>query len=137
MAHCSTQLLIAEAWPDGTDVVAMVGFFVIALGLPAWGYFFMARDFRRWLRSLRRALISVVRRRPETPYWLLLDQPPCLTALELTLPCTQEQVLDAYRAKVKQLHPDRGGDLQEFLNLQKHFEQAVFLVRQQEAEQAS
>lgn len=125
------------AWPDGLDLLAIVGFFAVALGLPAWGYFFMACDFRRWLRSLRRALVSVVRRSPDTPYWLLMDQPPCLAALELTLPCSEQQVLSAYRAKVKQLHPDRGGDMQEFLDLQKHFEQAVFLVRQREDQAAS
>ena len=52
------------------------------------------------------------------------DRPPCLQALELDLPCTEEQVLAAYRRRVKELHPDRGGDLQQFLRLQKHFEQA-------------
>jgi len=52
-----------------------------------------------------------------------------LEALELRLPCTEEQVLAAYRRRVKALHPDRGGDLQQFLRLQKHFEQALHLAR--------
>jgi hypothetical protein len=64
-----------------------------------------------------------------TPYWAVRDQPPCLQALELSLPCTEEQVLAAYRRRVKQLHPDHGGDMQQFLRLQKHFEQALHLAR--------
>jgi hypothetical protein len=38
-------------------------------------------------------------------------------------------VLAAYRTRVKDLHPDRGGDLKQFLQLQKHFEQAMHLAR--------
>jgi len=34
----------------------------------------------------------------------------------------------AYRRKVKQLHPDRGGDRREFMRLQAHFEQAMAFV---------
>jgi curved DNA-binding protein CbpA len=46
----------------------------------------------------------------------------------LTMPCTEEQVLAAYRRKVKELHPDRGGDRRKFLRLQAHFEQAMALI---------
>jgi curved DNA-binding protein CbpA len=49
-------------------------------------------------------------------------------ALGLTLPCTAEDVLAAYRRKVKKLHPDRGGNRRQFLQLQAHFEQALALV---------
>jgi curved DNA-binding protein CbpA len=38
-----------------------------------------------------------------------------MLALGLTLPCTTDDVLAAYRRKVKLLHPDRGGDRREFL----------------------
>jgi curved DNA-binding protein CbpA len=44
------------------------------------------------------------------------------------MPCTQADVLAAYRRKVKSLHPDLGGDQREFLRLQAHFEQAMALV---------
>jgi len=50
-------------------------------------------------------------------------------ALDLRPPCSEEEVLAAYRQRAKSLHPDRGGDLEKFLRLQQHFEQALHLVR--------
>jgi hypothetical protein len=126
--------LIAEAtgdsWPDVVDLAAITGFVLLALGLPALGYVFMALDIRRYLRSLRRALVVVATFttwRP--PDWSLRDCPPCLQTLGLTLPCTEEEVLAAYRRQVKEMHPDRGGDMRQFLRLQQHFEQAMHLAR--------
>ena len=120
-----------RGWPDSLDSAALVLFAGIAFGIPLAGYWLMALDFRRYLRSLRRALVVVARAAaPSAPYWARRDQPPCLLALELRLPCTEEQVLAAYRKRVKDLHPDRGGDLQQFLRLQSHFEQAMHLARQ-------
>jgi hypothetical protein len=126
--------LIAEAtgdsWPDVVDLAAIAGFVLLALGLPALGYLFMALDIRRYLRSLRRALVVVATFttwRP--PDWSLSDCPPCLQTLGLTLPCTEEEVLAAYRQRVKEMHPDRGGDMRQFLRLQQHFEQAMHLAR--------
>jgi hypothetical protein len=117
-------------WPDAVDAGAITLFLTVAFGLPALGYVFLALDVRRYLRSLRRALVVVAAAATRrTPDWALRDQPPCLQALEIALPCTEEQVLAAYRRRVKELHPDHGGDLQQFLRLQKHFEQALHLVR--------
>ena len=113
------------------DALAMLLFLAVAVGMPALGWVLLIVDFRRWLRSLRRALVATVRLAPSTPYWELLERPPCLASLDLSLPCTEAEVLEAYRQKVKQLHPDRGGSMDQFLRLQKHFEQAVELVRQQ------
>ena len=97
--------LIAEAardsWPDAVDLAAIAGFSLLALGLPTLGYVFMALDIRRYLRSLRRALVivaSVAVRRP--PDWSLRDSPPCLQTLGLKMPCTEEEVLAAYRHAV-------------------------------------
>jgi hypothetical protein len=110
--------------------MAMAAFGLVVLGLPALGYVFMVADIRRYLRSLRRALVTLAHvATPGLPYWAYKDQPPCLRALELKLPCTEGQVLAAYRRRVKSLHPDRGGDLQQFLRLQKYFEQAMYLAR--------
>jgi len=127
-------LAIAEAalrsWPDGVDALALLLYAAIAFGLPLLGYWLMAIDIRAYLRSLRRALVVVARAATASaPYWAARDRPPCLQALELDLPCTEQEVLAAYRQRVKALHPDRGGDLQQFLRLQKHFEQAMHLAR--------
>jgi hypothetical protein len=123
---------VAETWPDAVDAAALVLVFGLLFGLPLLGYALMAVDFRRYLRSLRRALVVVAETLPATPYWVLRDRPPCLESLGLTFPCTEQDVAEAYRQRVKRLHPDRGGDLQQFLRLQKHFEQALHLVRQRQ-----
>ncbi|RIK86226.1 MAG: hypothetical protein DCC67_03030 [Planctomycetota bacterium] len=117
-------------WPDGVDAVALLAFAAIAFGLPLLGYCAMAVDIRAYWRSLSRALVAASHAiMPGSPSWARRDRPPCLDAFGLTLPCTEEQVLAAYRQRVKELHPDRGGDLRQFLRLQKHFEQATYLAR--------
>ncbi len=116
-------------WPDGIDASLTVCVLAVMFGIPLLGYVAMVVDFRRYLRSLRRALVVVSGVMPVIPYWALLKRPACLRALDLELPCTEEEVLAAYRERAKSLHPDRGGDLQEFLRLQKYFEQAIQLVQ--------
>ena len=128
--------LLAEAatlvtWPDDIDRAVTIGYVALIIGLPLLGYFFMYLDFRRYLRSLRRALMVVTQVAAVTPNWALRQQPACLKALGLKLPCREEEVIAAYRKLAKRMHPDRGGDLQEFLRLQKHFEQALRVVRQE------
>ena len=130
------SLLIAKVpipptWPDDVDRVLTSGYVALIIGLPLLGYVFMVLDFRRYLRSLRRALMVVAQVVPVTPYWVLRQRPACMMALNLQLPCTEEEVVASYRNLAKTLHPDRGGDLQKFLRLQKHFEQALRLVRMQ------
>lgn len=115
-------------WPDRVDLPIVIAYFVLVLGLPALGYVAMVLDFRAYLRSLRRALVLVTHYRRELPDWVRKTSPHCILALGLTMPCTAEDVLAAYRRKVKKLHPDRGGDRREFLRLQSHFEQAMALV---------
>jgi hypothetical protein len=99
-------------------------------GVPLLGYVFLVLDIRRYLRSLRRALIVVSGYLPELPEWVRRDTPRCLMALGLHYPCSTVDVLSAYRRKVKQLHPDRGGDRRAFLLLQRHFEEAMRFVSQ-------
>ena len=114
-------------WPDATILLVYVA---LILGVTVLGNLFLALDIRRFFLSLRRRLVVIAR--PllhHTPYWALVDQPPCLVALGLQMPCTEEEVLAAYREKVKSMHPDRGGDVDRFLRLQKHFEQAMYLAR--------
>lgn len=116
------------SWPDGIDGTVTAAYLATAFGLAALGYLCMVLDFRAYLRSLRRALVVVSNYRPELPAWVRRDTPRCIVALGLTLPCTADDVLAAYRRKVKKLHPDRGGDRREFLRLQAHFEQALALL---------
>ncbi len=128
------NLLIAESlpgqpWPDGIDATITLGYLSLIFGLPLLAYVLMFLDFRRYLRSLRKAMVFVARGVSRTPSWAMRDRPPCLVALELRSSCTEEEVLAAYRQRVKSLHPDRGGDLNKFLRLQQHFEQALHLVR--------
>ena len=135
------MLLIANdspPWPDGLDGALTLTYVVLILGLPLLGYLLMYLDFRRWLRSLRRAMVFVAHSvQSSMPYWAISERPGCLAALDLRLPCTEQDVMAAYRERVKALHPDRGGDLREFLRLQKQFEQALHLVRCQSGTSAT
>jgi len=109
--------------PDLIDAAAYGLVFGLLLGLPLVGYIFMVVDLRAWYRSLRRTLIVVRGYFTETPAWAQV--PPCFIALGVQPPCTEAEVLAAYREKVKTCHPDRGGDKRRFLALQRHFEAAL------------
>jgi len=128
----STIALLATApakpWPDGIDAAAITWYVALAFGVPILGYVCMLLDFRAYLRSLRRSILVVTGYRSELPEWMRKNTPRCILALGLVMPCTSDDVLIAYRRKVKQLHPDRGGDRREFLRLQAHFEQAMEFV---------
>ena len=106
----------------------MAIFFAVAIGLPLFGFVFLYWDVRRWLRSLRRALVRASYYLPGLPEWARRDTPRCVAALGLRMPCSEEQLKAAYRAKVKLLHPDHGGDKRRFLWLQSQFEQALELL---------
>ena len=57
------------------------------------------------------------------------DLPACLAVLGLLPPVTTEDVKQAYMARARVLHPDRGGDPQEFILLQKAFDEANDYVK--------
>jgi hypothetical protein len=119
-------------WPDGIDLALTAIYVGLILGVPALGYVLMYLDFRRYLRSLRRALVLVTGIRYDTPYWALRARPDCLKSLGLDLPCTEADVVAAYRERAKSQHPDRGGEKAQFLKLQRHYEQALALVRHEQ-----
>jgi hypothetical protein len=123
-----------SSWPDGIDLSAVALYLGIAVGLPALGYFFMVLDYRAYLRSFRRALVVIHQAMPGIPAWARRDTPACLIALGLSLPASREQILSAYRQRVKLLHPDRGGDREKFLRLQRHFEAAMEFIDENEQE---
>ena len=117
-------------WPDTLDVVALVAILSLFFLVPALGYFFMVADFRAYLRSLKRQLMRIVPVGRDGPWWAFRETPSCVAALGLQMPCTVEQVKEAYRERVKEMHPDRGGDMRRFLKLQSHFEDALRVVSQ-------
>ena len=57
------------------------------------------------------------------------SHPECLVVLGLRPPLTLEDVKQAYLAKALKAHPDRGGDPQEFIRLQKAFDEANDFVK--------
>jgi hypothetical protein len=120
-----------HAWPGPFDAVVTTTFAAIVLGICAAGYVFMVLDVRAYLRSLRRGLAIVSHYLPfgEVPDWARDRTPRAIAAMGLRMPCDEEQLKRAYRTRVKQLHPDHGGDQRRFLRLQADFEEALRLVR--------
>lgn len=115
-------------WPDALDWLGLSALFALLVVAPAVGYVLVYLDYRAYLRSLRRALVIVRGYATSMPAWVIRDSPPCLAALGLSRGCTREDVLAAYRAKVKHMHPDAGGSRTEFARLQQHFEDAMALI---------
>jgi len=60
---------------------------------------------------------------------ILHGRPDFLEKLGVLLPCNEQDVKEAYLAKVRNAHPDVGGDVQEFLEVQKAYESALEYVR--------
>jgi hypothetical protein len=123
-------MLLAHQWPDSLDLTATSLYLALVVAAPIVGYVLMVIDFRRYLRSFRRALVVVVNYFPELPHWAREPTPRCVSAFGLEMPCSEEDLLKSYRAKVKVLHPDRGGDRRRFHKLQQNFEQALEYIRQ-------
>ncbi|MEM9660495.1 MAG: hypothetical protein AAF961_19190 [Planctomycetota bacterium] len=123
---------------DAIDLAAAAIVAAVLIGAPLVGWLILVVDVRRWLRALRaRTLVVVNYLSPRrNPYREAQDRPPCLEVFGLSLPCTERELLAAYRRRVKDLHPDRGGEMQEFLQLQKQFEQSLNLVRQRAEQMA-
>lgn len=121
--------LAKAVWPDSLDLGATLVFLFFAFVVPAIGYMFMVADLRAYLRSLRRSLVVVRAYFSGIPEWAREKTPASLSALGLTLPCTEEDLLRAYRERVKALHPDRGGDRRKFLRLQRDFERAAHFLQ--------
>lgn len=57
------------------------------------------------------------------------QHPDCLVVLGLLPPVTAEDVKQAYLAKARTMHPDRGGDPAAFMKLQKAFDEANDFVK--------
>lgn len=129
-------LLAANRWPDSLDSAVTIAFAAALVSVLVLGYVFMVLDYRAYLRSLRRALVIVANYLPHVPEWARMETPRCVAALGLRMPCTQEELLHAYREQVKLLHPDRGGDRRRFLALQQNFEEASAFLAEVERKMA-
>ncbi len=123
--------LTSDSWPNTLDAVLTAAFLLVVVGVPLAGYVFLVLDIRAYLRSLRRGLAVVVSNLPfaDVPAWARSHTPRAIAALGLQLPCSEADLMRAYRRRVKSLHPDRGGDQRRFLRLQADFEEALALVR--------
>lgn len=66
---------------------------------------------------------------PPSPKPAKPNHPECLSILGLLPPVTLEDVKQAYLARVRTAHPDRGGDPATFLRIQKAFEDATDYVK--------
>ena len=123
------RLLFAANSHDAFDLTLIAVYLMVVLGAPLLGYWFMVIDIRAYLRALRGALIVIRDHLPAIPEWAKKHTPGCIRALGLDLPCTEQDVKRAYRQLAEDLHPDRGGDRQKFMLLQKQFEEAIQFVR--------
>ena len=126
--------LVAQVQPDTLDVLSMVLYFAMVIGLPLLGYWLMVIDIRAYLRSLRRALMVVTNHLPELPAWARQHTPGCLRSLGLEMPCREEDVKRAYRRLAENMHPDRGGDQRRFMILQRQYEEALRFISDSEHE---
>lgn len=124
-------LAAGHEFPDLFDVAVFCVIFGLLFGAVFAGHVLMIIDVRSWIRSLRRALVVITDHLPHFPRWARGQTPRCLSALGVQLPCTREQLMNAYRQKVKLLHPDRGGDRKRFMRLQADFEEAMELITRQ------
>ncbi len=123
-----------DDWPNSLDLATTVVFLALVVLVPAAGYVFMVLDFRAYLRSLKRGLIVATQVFRGIPGWAQPQTPRAIAALGLRLPCTEADLKQAYRQRVKQMHPDHGGDQQRFLRLQADFEEALaYLARHAQA----
>lgn len=114
--------------PDLIDSAGIVWFLSLAFGAPLLGWLCMVIDYRAYLRSLKRAIAIVRRYATDLPQWARHDRIPCFDELDLPANATREEVLAAYRSRVKEVHPDRGGDRKQFDRLQRRFEEAMTVV---------
>jgi hypothetical protein len=128
---------VPQPWPNALDAMLTAAFLLAAIGVPAAGYVFMALDVRAYLRSLRRGLVVIGRyfALGDIPEWARQQTPRAIAALGLRMPCSEADVMRAYRTRVKQLHPDHGGDQRRFLLLQANFEEALAILRAEAAEE--
>ncbi|QDU58627.1 hypothetical protein Pan181_48660 [Aeoliella mucimassa] len=128
-------MLLADGWPSTPADYWTLGVYVlVVVGVPLVGFILMVSDVRAHYRRLKRALVLVSNYTVQIPAWVAHESrrrqrtPKCLAAFDLKLPCSESDLLHAYRQRVKNEHPDLGGDRNAFLRLQRDFEEARTLL---------
>ena len=124
-AHDAPLILATSGNP-----VLVIIYLVLVFGLPLLGYWMMFVDIRAYMRALKGVLVVVKNHIPGLPEWAKQYSPGSLHSLGLEMPCTEADVKRAYRTLAEKMHPDRGGDRQKFLVLQRQFEEALEFVRE-------
>jgi hypothetical protein len=56
------------------------------------------------------------------------DLPACIGLLGLPWPCTTQEIKQAFRSRVKTVHPDNGGSSEAFQVLHRAYKEALRLV---------
>lgn len=112
------------------ELIPIILYLALVLGLPILGYVLAVIDIRAYLKALKGALIVVKNHIRGIPDWAKEYTPGSLHALGLEMPCTEQDVKRAYRRLAEKTHPDRGGDREAFLRLQRQFEEALDFVRE-------
>lgn len=118
---------------DILDASAIALFLLLVVVPPLLGYWLMVIDIRAYLRRIRGLMIVVRNHLAEIPLWARQYTPGCIRSLGLEMPCREEDIKRAYRQLAETMHPDRGGDRQEFLLLQRQFEEALAFIREADA----
>jgi DnaJ-domain-containing protein 1 len=116
-------------WPDTLDVTILVSLGLIVLASLVFGLGYWVADFRAWVRACGRKLVLVRDYLPQIPLWARHKTPRSLRVFGLKLPCDEQDLLQAYRQAVKGNHPDHGGELEVFMQLQTSFEEARKFLR--------
>ena len=117
---------------DILDFSAITVFLLLVVVPPLLGYWLMVIDIRAYLRRVKGLLIVVKNHLTEIPSWARQHTPGCIRSLGLEMPCQEEDIKRAYRRLAETMHPDRGGDRQEFMLLQRQFEEALQFIREED-----
>ena len=117
---------------DLLNIIVQAVFFAGVILIVVLGYWLGILDIRAHLRMLKGVLVKVTRvfqDDDKVPDWVQNEGHPSFHALGIRGSCTEADVKEAYRKLAEKNHPDLGGDINHFLRLQEHFENALYIVR--------
>ena len=92
------------------------------------GYRLELKLERQWPFEVQKLLMTMTMAEPSAQEEKKTPTPPCLEILGLDLPCTAAMVEDVFRERVRKAHPDRGGNVEEFVRLRRAYLEALDLL---------